>query len=132
MNNADLLPHEARRLAVLAIITDHIGKILPTSRNIAYTLGCTTAQVDHSLRMLSREGVIDCQGNGNGRIVIVFGKGATIPRHAGKEVAAYRPPAPEPVRVESFSCPRCGARSCQRHSAAVLVTRAVPAWRVCA
>lgn len=124
------LPHESRRLAVLAIITDHIGKVLPTSRNIATMLGCTTAQVDHALRWLSTAGAIDCQGNGNGRFVIVFGKGATVPRYEGKEVATYRAPAVEPVRVENFCCPRCGARNCLRHGAAVLTTHAVPAWRV--
>jgi len=115
----------ARREAVLAYITAHVGKILPVSRLIAVDMGCTTAQIDHAFRMLSREGAITCTGNGNSRVIMVTGVGNTLPRYLGKEVSAYvaREPEPEPVRVFNHSCPRCGGRNCPRHNPAPLITR---------
>lgn len=119
----------ARREAVLAYITAHVGKILPVSRLIAVDMGCTTAQINHAFRMLSREGAIRCTGNGNSRVIMVTGVGSTLPRYLGKEVSSYvaREPEPEPVRVFNFACPRCGTRNCARHSPVPLITRAAAA-----
>ena len=85
----------ARREAVLAYITAHVGKILPVSRLIAVDMGCTTAQIDHAFRMLSREGAITCTGNGNSRVIMVTGVGSTLPRYLGKEVSSYVAREPE-------------------------------------
>jgi len=111
-----------RRVAVLAYINQHIGKVLPFSRTIAYDTGHTTAQVEHAFRQLSQDGTIVCVGNGNSRVVIVNGVGSTLPRTRAQEVIA-RKVEPEPVRVFNYSCTQCGARNCALHGPVLLITR---------
>lgn len=119
----------ARDRMMLAIMADHVGKVLPSARNMAAMMGCTKAQSDHAMRRLRRTGAVELFGNGPGRVYHIVGVGSTLPEYPGKEVAAYteRAPEPEPVRVFNFACPRCGTRNCARHSPVPLITRAAAA-----
>ena len=77
---------------------------------------------------LVKQGLVTSSGTGNYRVIIVKGVGETIPRLGKAERIAINADF-EPERVVSYSCPRCGARNCARHSASFLTTSIVPAWR---
>lgn len=119
----------ARDRTMLAIMTDHVGKVLPSARNMAAMMGCTKAQSDHAMRRLRKSGAVELFGNGPSRVYHIVGIGSTLPEYPGKEVAAHveRATEPEPVRVFNYSCPRCGVRNCLRHSPVPLITRAAAA-----
>lgn len=129
---AETCPWATRRAAVLTIITDHIGKVLPTARTMSVQLDCTTGQIGHVVRQMVKDGLVEVIGYGNTRFVRVIGVGETIPRFEGKEVAAYVPPEPEPLRVESFSCALCGTRNCTQHGASFVTTGRPGGWQLAA
>lgn len=115
--------------ATLAIITASIGKILPCQRDMAAALDSSGSRVNHSIARLQAAGVIKIEGLGNSRAVEVIGVGCTLPRYTSKDPATYRAPEPEPVRIESYPCPRCGARSGCGHTAIALSTGRPVGWQ---
>lgn len=112
--------------AVFNLITQHIGKTMPTQRDIAGILETTVPRINHSFARLVASGEIETDGTGGMRVIHIPGVGSTLSRLAGKEVAAYRVVDDLPERIESYSCVRCGVRNCQRHSAAFLTTGRAP------
>ncbi|ANI79035.1 hypothetical protein [Sphingobium sp. EP60837] len=75
--------------------------------------GLTQTTFNRTVSMLRAKGAIKLGGNHNFRTMTVLEE-----------------PTQEPARVESYTCPRCGARNCAEHSAGVLTTSArIPAWR---
>lgn len=118
--------------ATLAIITANIGKILPCQRDMAAALNSSGSRINHSVARLQAAGVIKVDGLGNCRSVEVIGVGSTMPRYTGKELATYQPAEPEPVRSESYPCPRCGARSGCGHTAVALSTGRPGGWQIAA
>ena len=123
------MTREQHDAATLALITAYIGKILPCQRDMAATLGSNGSRVNHSIARLQQSGLIKVEGLGNCRSVDVIGKGCTLPRYAGKEVATYQAAEAEPFRVESHACPRCGVRNCQRHTASFVTSGRVGGWQ---
>jgi len=115
--------------ATLAIITASIGKILPCQRDMAAALNSSGSRVNHSIARLQAAGVIKVEGLGNCRSVEVIGVGSTLARYTGKEVATYQAAVSEPVRAESYPCPRCGARSGCGHTAIALSTGRPGGWQ---
>lgn len=116
--------------ATLALITAYIGKILPCQRDMAATLGTNVSRVNHSIARLQQHGLIKVDGLGNCRSVEVIDKGCTLPRYGRTEVEGYQAAEPEPVRIESYSCPRCGSRggSCG-HTAIALSSGRPGGWQ---
>jgi hypothetical protein len=118
--------------ATLAIITASIGKILPCQRDMAAALNSSGSRINHSIARLQAAGIIKVEGLGNCRSVEVVGVGSTLARYTSKELATYRAAEAEPVRIESYPCPRCGARSGCGHTAVALSTGRPGGWHLAA
>ncbi|KMS58777.1 hypothetical protein [Sphingobium cupriresistens] len=126
------MTREDHDAATLALITRYVGQILPCQRDMAAELGSTGTRVNHSIARLQQQGKIRVEGLGNCRLIDVLGVGFTIPRYGNREVATYQAAQPEPVRLESYSCGRCGARNCERHGAAIITTGRAGGWALAA
>ncbi|GLV28172.1 hypothetical protein TomTYG75_06960 [Sphingobium sp. TomTYG75] len=113
---------------LLAHLTNMIGKPTPTSRELAAALDVGRGTIEASFYRLVRQGLVSASGTGNYRTISIKGVGDTLPRLSKADRVAANVEF-EPVRIEATSCPRCGARNCQRHSAAFLTTSVIPAWR---
>ena len=117
---------------VLAYLTKRVGNVTPRGAQVAQDIGCTSDEYHAACTWLKRNGKIAVEGVGYGRVVHVIGVGKTVAlsNHRAERDAVVPPPKFEPVRAESYACPRCGARNCSDHSAGFLTTSArVPAWR---
>lgn len=126
------MTREEHDAATLALITRYIGDILPCQRDMAAALGSNGSRVNHSIARLQQQGKIRVEGLGNCRSIDVIGVGRTVPRYGSRELATYQPAQPEPVRLESYSCGRCGARNCSRHGAAFITTGRPGGWALAA
>lgn len=112
----------------LAHLASMVGKPTPTTREMTQTLGVSRGVVEAGFYRLVKQGLVVATGNGNYRTITVKGVGDTLPRLSKADRIAAKVEF-EPMRTANFTCPRCGARNCQRHSASFLTTRAIPAWR---
>lgn len=123
------MTREDHDAATLALIARYVGQILPCQRDMAAMLGSNGSRVNHSIARLQQQGKIRVEGLGNCRMIDVIGVGCTLPRYTSREVATYQPREVEPVRLESYSCPRCGARNCQRHTASFVSSGRPGGWQ---
>ena len=101
-----------RERAVLTYLRRRQGQVISgiTDSRIC---GLTQTTFNRTIAMLRAKGLIRAEGSNNYRTITVLEQ-----------------PSQEPVRVENYACPRCGARNCVDHSASFLTTSArVPAWR---
>ena len=117
---------------VLAYLTKRVGNVTPRGAQVAQDIGCTSDEYHAACTWLKRNGKIAVEGVGYRRVIHVFGVGSTVAfsHKRAERDAVVPPPKFEPVRAGSYTCPRCGARNCTRHSASFLTTGHVPAWRV--
>lgn len=115
---------------LLAHLISMIDKPTPTSREMTAHFRVTRGVVEAGFYRLVKQGLVSISGTGNYRTIRVKGAGDTLPRlNKADRMAADVEFIP--VRAENYSCPRCGAKNCQRHSASFLTTSAkMPAWRV--
>ncbi len=116
---------------LLAHLARMVGKPTPTTREMTQTLGVSRGVVEAGFYRLVKQGLVASSGTGNYRTIAVKGVGDTLPRLSKADRIAANVEF-EPVRIERHVCPRCGARSCQRHTASVLTTSVIPAWRTAA
>jgi len=111
------------RTAIFDHIAENIGKPTPTNQEMATALGVPTRQVNQYIGDLLTEGRIKAPERGKKRIFIIPGVGHTLSRYSA--VVAED----EPVRIEQWCCPRCGARSGNcTHTAVTLTTHGRTAW----
>ena len=117
---------------VLAYLTKRVGNVTPRGAQVAQDIGCTSDEYHAACTWLKRNGKIAVEGVGYSRVVHVIGVGKTVAvsNKRAERDAFVPPPKFEPVRAGNYSCPRCGVRNCTRHSASILTTGHVPAWRV--
>lgn len=106
----DMTPREKRALDMIAY---RVGRgIQPTNAEVGSYLGVspgTAEQVIHRLRIMGAISFTRVDGRRHIEII--------------KEMV-------EPERVDSWTCPRCGARSGNcAHTAVALSSRDIPAWR---
>lgn len=107
----------ARIEALFEFICSKVGQITPRSVDMANAIGCTAIQAENAVTYLKRHARIKAEGLGDRRVLIVPGVGETIAHGGNRPRAAYLDTPveavtiDEPVRVASWSCPRCGARS---------------------
>lgn len=120
---------EARNERVLAYLRTRIGKATPLNRDIAIGSGLSVGASDAAFYHLRNHGQIITRGSGNTRVITIPGEGSTIARcnAAARETLTPTMAQAEPVRVAHWSCSRCGAKDCTRHSPAFLTTGRVPA-----
>lgn len=127
----EISPAASRRTeAVFNYLRSQIGQPTPRAVEVAAALRIPPSAVDNAVTYLRRHERIIASGTGNSRVIHFPGEGETIPRisRRGRAMLAVTEPVVEPVRVEHFSCPRCGVRNCTRHSAAFLTVGRVPSY----
>ena len=114
---------------LLAHLASMVGKPTPTTREMTQTLGVSRGVVEAGFYRLVKQGLVSATGTGNYRTITVKGAGDTLPRLSKADRIAANVEF-VPARAVNYTCPRCGARNCTRHSASFLTTGHVPAWRV--
>lgn len=116
---------------LLAHLSSMVGKPTPTTREMTQTLGVSRGVVEAGFYRLVKQGHVASSGTGNYRTIAIKGVGDTLPRLSKADRIAANVEF-EPVRAANYTCPRCGARNCTRHSASFLTTGVIPAWRTAA
>ena len=116
---------------LLAHLASMVGKPTPTTREMTQTLSVSRGVVEAGFYRLVKQGHVASSGTGNYRTIAVKGVGDTLPRLSKADRIAANVEF-EPVRIERHVRPRCGARSCTRHTASFLTTSVIPAWRTAA
>lgn len=116
---------------LLAHLVSMIGKPTPTTREMTQALGVSRGVVEAGFYRLVKQGLVSAAGTGNYRTITVKGAGDTLPRLSKADRIAANVEF-EPIRAVNYTCPRCGARNCTRHSASFLTTSVIPAWRTAA
>lgn len=106
--------HHAVPARVLAHLVEHIGDLTPTDRDMGALFGVRAQRVSNAIAKLISENIVYKAGRkANRHFYFRDHQGCTLP-----VVGDVQPPPAvviEPVRVINFTCPRCGARNCERH-----------------